>query len=454
MNFSFKNVIVGILCSVVFIVIIAANKLESEKFVLFDVKKTQADDLQEIYKELNILGNVLHRVRNEYVEKPDDKKLIDGAISGMLRALDPHSSYLNEEGYREVRVNTKGQFGGIGIEVSMQDNRVIVVSPIEDTPGYKAGILAGDIITHIDGESIIGLSLSQAVSKMRGEVNVPITLTIRRQKVKKPIEIKVIRDVIKIRSVRSQTDDGIGYLRVAQFSEKTAKHLENAITQIKEDIGDENLKGYILDLRNNPGGLLEQAVKVSDLFLDQGEILSTQSRRKEDMSRYHAKKGDVTNGKPIVILINGGSASASEIVAGALLDHGRAKIVGTRSFGKGSVQTVFPIQSNRAIRLTTSRYFTPSGRSIQARGIEAQYVVKQKTPKEFGSNDLKRGETQLRGHLKTDSDTRNEQQESGSSSFVPKDKEQDTQYNFAKKLLLEGEAAAEQAYNASITGKT
>jgi carboxyl-terminal processing protease len=395
----------------------------------------------EIYRQLDLFGEVLERVRADYVEKPDDSKLIESAINGMLTALDPHSAYLNPKHFRDMQVQTRGEFGGLGIEVTMENGVVKVVSPIEDTPASKAGLQSGDLITALDKEQIQGLTLQEAVEKMRGPVNSPITLTIVRKGVDDPFDVKVTRDVIHINPVKYNAEDDVGYIRVTTFNEQTTANLQKAIDDLKKQIGPK-LKGYIIDLRNNPGGLLDQAISVSDTFLDQGAIVLTKGRDLEETQRSNARPGDLTDGQKLVVLINGGSASASEIVAGALQDHHRATIVGTRSFGKGSVQTIIPLGSNGALRLTTARYYTPSGRSIQAKGIEPEVVVEEELP-----DDLKakadqvstRGEANLRGHLKGEDadgeDATKDEEGSGSSAYVATEKDKDTQLKYGLDLL-------------------
>jgi len=336
---------------------------------------TAQENRSETYRQLKLFGDVFERVRADYVEEATDQELIESAIQGMLTALDPHSSYLNAESFRDMRVQTKGEFGGLGIEVTMENGFVKVVSPIDDTPAYRAGLAPGDLITHLDSEPVLGLTLNDAVERMRGPVDTTITLTIRREG-EEPFDVTITRDVIRITSVRSRREANIGYLRVTAFNEQTSPGLEKAITDLKEEIGDE-LAGFVLDLRNNPGGLLDEAIAVSDAFLDQGEIVSTRGRHPDDTQRYNAKPGDMADGLPVVVLINGGSASASEIVAGALQDHRRAVVMGTTSFGKGSVQTIIPLSGNGAMRLTTARYYTPSGRSIQGVGIDPDIRVEQ-----------------------------------------------------------------------------
>lgn len=394
----------------------------------------------EIYRHLDLFGDVLERVRSDYVESPDDGLLIESAINGMLTGLDPHSTYLNPKSFRDMQVQTRGEFGGLGIEVTMEDGLIKVVAPIDNTPAEKSGLLSGDLITHLDSESIQGLTLEQAVEKMRGPVDTPITLTILRPNTD-PFDVKLVRDVIRINPVGASLEgDDIGYVRVKTFSEQTFEELKSALQRLKKESGTK-LKGYVVDLRNNPGGLLDQAISVSDAFLDQGAIVLTRGRNENETQRSNARAGDLADKLKIVVLINGGSASASEIVAGALQDHKRATVVGTRSFGKGSVQTIIPLGSNGAIRLTTARYYTPSGRSIQAKGIDPDIVVEQELPEELqqaAKNTKPRGEASLRGHLKND-----EGEKSGSIAYVPKEKEKDTQLQYALNLLR-GTLPAEQ----------
>ncbi len=398
-------------------------------FVGASAKAAAADT----YRQLNLFGDVFERVRADYVEKPDDSKLIETAINGMLAGLDPHSSYMDPKSFRDMQVQTRGEFGGLGIEVTMEDGLIKVVAPIDETPAAKAGVMANDIITQLDGEQVQGLTLNQAVEKMRGPVNTKIKLTIMRKGAEKPIEVSITRDVIRVRSVRSHVEGSdVGYIRLTQFNEQTTDGLKKAIADISAKIANDKLKGYIIDLRNNPGGLLDQAISVSDAFLQKGEIVSTRGRNAEETQRFNARAGDLTKDKPVIVLINGGSASASEIVAGALQDHKRATLLGTRSFGKGSVQTIIPLGSgNGALRLTTARYFTPSGRSIQAKGITPDIEVLQDVPEELKAKTDTKGEASLRGHLKGDAG----KEQTGSQSYIPTDPKQDKALNTAMELL-------------------
>ncbi|MFN3701314.1 MAG: S41 family peptidase [Alphaproteobacteria bacterium] len=357
-------------------------------------------DYNQTYRQLNLFGDVFERVRAQYVDDVEDKDLIEKAINGMLTSLDPHSAYLNQESFDEMQVRTKGEFGGLGIEVTMENGLVKVVSPIDDTPAYKAGVQAGDLIVEIDGEPVMNMTLSDAVEKMRGRVGTDITLIIRRESEIDPLTITLTRDVIRIRSVRHNIEQGnIGYIRVTTFNQNTDAGVKSAVDDIKRELGN-RLIGLVLDLRNNPGGLLDQAITVTDAFLDKGEIVSTRGRDERDTKRDNATAGDIADGLPMVVLINGGSASASEIVAGALQDHKRAIVLGTQSFGKGSVQNVIPLPGHGAIRLTTARYYTPSGRSIQAKGIEPDIIVEQARIETIASRRF--GEANLRGALDRD----------------------------------------------------
>jgi carboxyl-terminal processing protease len=355
----------------------------------------------DTFRQLKLFGDVFERVRAEYVEEVTDEALIESAINGMLTALDPHSGYLDAKKYRDMQVQTKGEFGGLGIEVTMEDGLVKVVSPIDDTPAHRAGIQAGDVITHINSEPVLGMTLSEAVERMRGPVDTSIALTLRRPGRDEPIDVSMARAVITISPVRWRTEGGdIGYLRVTAFNEQTEANLRTAIEDLESQLG-QSLKGVVLDLRNNPGGLLEQAVAVADVFLDRGEIVSTRGRRTDSIQRFNARRGDLVEGRPMVVLINGGSASASEIVAGALQDHDRAILMGTASFGKGSVQTIMPLPGHGAIRLTTARYYTPAGTSIQAKGIVPDIEVQQSRI-EVIDQGLGRREADLRGRLEND----------------------------------------------------
>ncbi|BAQ47432.1 MULTISPECIES: S41 family peptidase [Methylobacterium] len=378
----------------------------------------------ETYRQLSLFGDVFEKIRTDYVEKPDEGKLIEAAVNGMLTSLDPHSSYMDAKSFRDMQVQTKGEFGGLGIEVTMEDGLIKVVTPIDDTPAARAGLLANDVITQIDGDQVQGLSLNQAVDKMRGPVNSPVKLKITRKEAKEPLEVTLNRDLIRIKPVRSRTEGGdIGYIRLTQFNEQTYDGLKAAVDKLSTELPGDKLKGFVIDLRNNPGGLLDQAVMVSDAFLDRGEIVSTRGRNPDETQRFSAKSGDLTKGKPIVVLVNGGSASASEIVAGALQDHKRATVLGTRSFGKGSVQSIIPLGGNGALRLTTARYYTPSGRSIQAKGIEPDQEVLQDVPDDLKGKDETKGEAGLKGHLKQ----KDTEERGGSSAYVPPDPAKDKQ---------------------------
>ena len=363
------------------------------------VNAGDTEDEGETYRLLNLFGDVFERVRSDHVENATDKELVEAAISGMLTSLDPHSGYLNSDSYREMQVQTRGEFGGLGIEVTMEEGLVRVVSPIDETPAALAGLEPGDFLTHLDGEPVLGLTLPEAVEKMRGRVGSKINLTVRREG-REPFDVSITRDVIRIKSVRSRLEGKVGYVRISSFNEQTQENLVQAVDDLMREAGPE-LQGIVLDLRNNPGGLLSQAVGVTDAFLDKGEIVSTRSRRAEETQRFNARPGDLANDLPMVVLINGGSASASEIVAGALQDHRRAIILGTKSFGKGSVQTIIPLSGYGAIRLTTARYYTPAGRSIQAKGIEPDIEVNQAKIEDV--EQIARSEADLRRALDNDS---------------------------------------------------
>jgi len=374
------------------------------------VPLAETDDGNDTYRQLDLFANVFERVRAEYVEEVSDQELVEAAINGMLTSLDPHSSFLDLESFQDMQVQTRGTFGGLGIEVTMENGLVVVVSPIDDTPAFRAGLQAGDVISELDGEPVMGLTLSDAVDRMRGPVGTDITLTVLREG-EEAFEVTITRDIIRVESVRHRVEEGgIGYIRVTSFTERTDEGVADALEDIEAELG-EDLIGYVLDLRNNPGGLLDQAVAVADTFLDQGEIVSTRSRIEGNAQRYNARSGDLTNGLPIVVLINGGSASASEIVAGALQDHQRGIVMGTPSFGKGSVQTIMPISGQGAIRLTTARYYTPAGTSIQIKGITPDIEVQQANIELLEDGDGRR-EADLRGRLEGEIDADDEGVES------------------------------------------
>jgi carboxyl-terminal processing protease len=389
-------------------------------------------EMNAMYRQLNLFGDVLEKVRNEYVDRPEDSKLIESSIKGMLNNLDPHSSYMDAKTFKDMQSQTKGEFGGLGIEVTLEDGFLKIITPIDDTPAARAGLMPNDMITQINGESVLGMSFGQAVDAMRGPVNTTVTITVHRPGKKNAFDVTLKRAIVQIQSVKSQVMDDVGYIRITQFNDQTFDKLSAAFEQFKKEKPHEDrpLKGYILDLRNNPGGLLEQAILVTNAFISQGEIVSTRGRTKEDIQRYSAKPPSLAGEKPVIVLINGGSASASEIVAGALQDHKRAKILGSRSFGKGSVQTVIPLDNNGALRLTTARYFTPSGHSIQAKGITPDIEVKQDVPSDLAGKDQIQGEASLRGHLKN-----GDGEKSGSSAYVPLDQSKDVQLRAALNLL-------------------
>ncbi|MGY3452301.1 S41 family peptidase [Bradyrhizobium sp. USDA 4353] len=392
-----------------------------------------AAGMADTYTQLNLFGAVFERVRADYVEKPNDPALIEGAINGMVSSLDPHSRYMNDKSWRDMQETTSGEFGGLGIEVTMEDGLVKVVAPIDDTPASKAGILSGDLIAKIDGDAVQGLTLEQAVAKMKGGVNTKTKLTIIRKGKDAPLDVTLNREIIRVRPVRYHTEGGdIGYIRITSFNEQTTESLRKAIASISKDIPQEKLAGYVVDLRNNPGGLLDQAVSVSSTFLSRGEVVSTRGRNPEETQRFTARGGDLIKGKPLVVLINGGSASASEIVAGALHDHKRATLIGTRSFGKGSVQTIIPLGAgNGALALTTARYYTPSGRSIQAQGIAPDIEVKQDVPDDLKDRTDIKGEASMRGHLSAADGT----EQTGSQSYVPPDEKDDKALHAAFNVL-------------------
>ena len=361
-----------------------------------------AEEDKDVYKYLNLFGEAFEKIKNNYVEPVNSKDLIESAIEGMLSSLDPHSSYLNDKELKELRVQTKGEFGGLGIEVTLENGFVKVIAPIDDTPAFKAGIKSGDLITHLDDEPVLGMTLSEAVTIMRGKVGSKIKLTVRRNENER-VDINIVRAIIQLKSVKSRVENNIGYIRVSSFNQKVDKQIIDSISSFKKK---NTLIGYVLDLRNNPGGLLDQAVNVTDIFLERGEIVSTKGRNGKRGSRYNAVKKDLTNGLPLVVLINQGSASASEIVAGALQDHKRAIIMGTKSFGKGSVQTIIPSGEDVAIKLTTAKYYTPSGRSIQQTGIDPDILVEQAELKKL--DNQRRKESDLRGAIDNEQIEKNE----------------------------------------------
>jgi len=398
----------------------------------------ESEDPQETYKLLKLFGDVFERVRGDYVEKPSDKELIESAINGMLSSLDPHSSYVNADSFKEMQVQTKGEFGGLGIEVTLDSGVIKVVSPIDDTPAFRAGLQPNDLITHLDGDPVLGLTLSEAVEKMRGPVGAEITITVSREG-KDPFEVTLTRAVVKIRSVRSRLEDDIGYVRITTFNEQAASGLTKAMKKLKAEIKEQGdgktLRGVVLDLRANPGGLLDQAISVTDAFLEHGEIVSIRSEQHpESAQRFNARPGDLTNGLPLVVLINGGSASASEIVSGALQDHERAIIMGTKSFGKGSVQTIAPLGAYGAIKMTTARYYTPSGRSIQSVGISPDIDVPQSKIESLEPQSQRR-ERDLRGALDKDNGTDSKDTEKKGAEQAD-DEEKPVDYQLSRALDL------------------
>ena len=412
------------------------------KFLLANEQETKA----EVYKQLDLFGKVFERIKNEYVEEVSTKELVESAINGMLTSLDPHSSYLAADDYDDMRTQTKGEFGGLGIEVTQEDGYVKVITPMDDTPAFEAGIEAGDFITAVDGKSLLGLTLNQAVDLMRGPVGSEIIITVVRKGFDDPFDVSIIRDIIKLTAVKSRMEGDSIVLRISAFNKQTYPNLKDGLrNQIKNAGGLKNVNGIVLDLRNNPGGLLSEAISVSDAFLDKGEIVSTRGRNLNDSKRYNAKRGDLSKGKPIVVLINNGSASASEIVAGALQDHQRAVVVGEKSFGKGSVQTIIPVQGDGAMRLTTSRYFTPSGRSIQALGVSPDIIVQQPPRKPDDGKDPEdslrpnRSEADLRGSLSNNSMSKDEKallkEEEEKAEAAAKLRDQDFQLAYALDIL-------------------
>ncbi|MEH7827922.1 S41 family peptidase [Gemmobacter denitrificans] len=416
----------------------------------------EAAKTSSVYEQLDLFGDIFERIRGQYVEEVESKKLIEAAINGMLTSLDPHSSYLPPEDFDDMQVQTKGEFGGLGIEVTQEQGFIKVVSPMDDTPADKAGILAGDFITHVNGESVLGLTLDDAVDKMRGEVGSEIIITVVREGVEEPFDVSIIRDTIKLTAVKGRVVGNAVVLRITTFNDQTFPGVETELKKAVEELGGaDKVSGLVLDLRNNPGGLLNQAIAVSDGFLEKGEIVSTRGRNPQDGERFNAAEGDLIGGKPIVVLINGGSASASEIVAGALQDHRRAIVVGTKSFGKGSVQSVIPLRGEGAMRLTTARYYTPSGRSIQALGISPDIVVNQPVKKEgeqgteaaaLEAEAKARSEADLRGILSNDSMTEDEkrqyQEEQEKAAEAAKLRDEDYQLAYAVDILKGASAIA------------
>ncbi len=416
---------------------------------------------QSLYEQLTLFGDVLEEVRRNYVDAPSDKELIEAALSGMMSSLDPHSSYMPPQNFEDMQVETKGEFGGLGIEVTMENGLVKVIAPIDDTPASRAGMMPNDLISELDGKPVLGLTLSEAVDLMRGEKGKAITLTVLREGLDEPLEVTIIRDTIRIRAVRSRVEGpqkNIGYIRLTTFNQQTTRNLKRAFNELPAEIGKKQMAGYIIDLRNNPGGLLREAISVSDTMLDQGEIVSTRGRNADDSSRFSARRGDMARGLPIIVMINGGSASASEIVAGALQDHHRAIIIGTQSFGKGSVQTIMPLPNSGALRMTTARYYTPSGRSIQAKGITPDIVAEQELPEELQGRKGRR-EADLRGALDgKDIDGASNKGAEGKEkpkerrnaiAFIPPKPEDDKQLQAAIGLLLDLKKAAAETSPAS-----
>lgn len=385
----------------------------------------------DTYRKLTLFGDVFDKIRSDYVDKPDEAKLIESAINGMVTSLDPHSSFLDQKSNQEMQQQTRGEFGGLGIEVQMEDGLVKVVTPFDESPAAKAGVLANDLVTAIDGDQVLGLTLTQAVEKMKGPKGSKVKLKLLRNK-KDTVDVEITRDLIRPPVVRAQKEgDTVGYLRIGSFNEQTFEGLKKSVDKLTAEIGKDKLKGFVLDLRNNPGGLLDQAIYVADAFLDSGEIVSTRGKSADQTNRALARPGDITGGKPVVVLINGGSASASEIVAGALQDHDRSTVVGSRSFGKGSVQSIFQLRGSYALKLTTQLYYTPSGRSIQGKGITPDVVVLQDIPDEIKGKDEIKGEASIRGHIKVNE----EEQGGGSSGYVPADRTKDKQLIWAVNFL-------------------
>ena len=409
-------------------------------------------DENALYEQLTLFGDVLEQVRRNYVDAPSDKELIEAALSGMMSSLDPHSSYMPPKNFEDMQVETKGEFGGLGIEVTMENGLVKVIAPIDDTPASRAGMRPNDLISELDGKPIMGLTLSEAVELMRGKKGTPIVLTVLREGEDEPLEIRIVRDTIRIRAVRTRVEGpqkNIAYIRLTTFNAQTTKNLKKAFNALPAEIGRKQLAGYIIDLRNNPGGLLREAISVSDTMLDRGEIVSTRGRNDDDSSRFSARRGDMAKGLPIIVMINGGSASASEIVAGALQDHHRAVIIGTQSFGKGSVQSIMPLGNNGALRMTTARYYTPSGRSIQAKGITPDIIAEQELPEDLKDRKGRR-ESDLRGALDGkdidgSSNADKKPKRKNAVAFIPPEPKDDAQLQKAIQLLLDLQKAASGA---------
>ena len=430
-------------------------------FLAPSVVSANQDEERELYEQLTLFGDVLEQVRRNYVDAPSDKELIEAALSGMMSSLDPHSSYMPPKNFEDMQVVTKGEFGGLGIEVTMENGLVKVIAPIDDTPASRAGMRPNDLIAELDGKPIMGLTLSEAVELMRGQKGTPITLTVLREGEDEPLEIRIVRDTIRIRAVRSRVegpDKNIAYIRLTTFNQQTTKSLKEAFNKLPAEIGSKNLAGFIIDLRNNPGGLLREAISVSDTMLDRGEIVSTRGRNDDDSSRFSARRGDMAKGLPIVVMINGGSASASEIVAGALQDHHRAIIIGTQSFGKGSVQSIMPLGNDGALRMTTARYYTPSGRSIQATGITPDIIAEQQLPEDLKDRKGRR-EADLRGALDgkdidgssngVSEEDEKKKKRKNAVAFIPPEPADDAQLQKAIELLIGLQKAAGSSIPAS-----
>ena len=430
-------------------------------FLAPSVVSANQDEERELYEQLTLFGDVLEQVRRNYVDAPSDKELIEAALSGMMSSLDPHSSYMPPKNFEDMQVETKGEFGGLGIEVTMENGLVKVIAPIDDTPASRAGMRPNDLIAELDGKPIMGLTLSEAVELMRGQKGTPITLTVLREGEDEPLEIRIVRDTIRIRAVRSRVegpDKNIAYIRLTTFNQQTTKSLKEAFNKLPAEIGSKNLAGFIIDLRNNPGGLLREAISVSDTMLDRGEIVSTRGRNDDDSSRFSARRGDMAKGLPIVVMINGGSASASEIVAGALQDHHRAIIIGTQSFGKGSVQSIMPLGNDGALRMTTARYYTPSGRSIQATGITPDIIAEQQLPEDLKDRKGRR-EADLRGALDgkdidgssngASEEDEKKKKRKNAVAFIPPEPADDAQLQKAIELLIGLQKAAGSSIPAS-----